>query len=49
MLHHLGRDELAEGRKDRLLLRDDLDDPVLAVLDVEDELPQEGLMVLFAQ
>src|SRR3989475_671082 len=40
-------DELAGGRHDRLLFRDRLDDVVLAVLDVEDELADERLVVLF--
>src|SRR5713226_9054493 len=35
VLRPLGRDELAGRRKRRLLLRDDLNDPVLVVLDVE--------------
>src|SRR6266567_3161933 len=39
--------ELARGRHDRLLFRDRLDDVVLAVLDVEDELADERLVVLF--
>src|SRR5439155_1098457 len=38
--------ELAGRRKDGLLLRDRLEDPVLVVLDVEDELAEEGLVVL---
>src|SRR6266545_903624 len=41
--------ELARGWEDRLLFRDRLDDVVLAVLDVEDELAQEGLVVFFPQ
>src|SRR5438094_693800 len=40
-------DELAGGRHDRLLFRDRLDDVVLAVLDVEDELADDRLVVLF--
>src|SRR5205085_784705 len=35
--------ELARRREDRLLLRHDLQDVVLAAPDVEDELPQERL------
>src|SRR5512145_36436 len=41
--------ELACGREDGLLLRDHLHDAVLAALDLEDELAQEGLVVLLAQ
>jgi hypothetical protein len=37
------------SRKDGLLLRDHLEDPVLVVLDVEDELAEEGLVVLLPQ
>src|SRR5260221_2685804 len=38
------------GRREKgLLLRNDIDDVVLAVLDVEDELAQESLVILLAQ
>src|SRR5262249_55566568 len=36
-------------RERRLLLRDDLEDPMLAILDVEDELAEEGLVIVLAQ
>src|SRR6185437_9572617 len=41
--------ELAGRREHGLLLRDHFQDVVLAVLDVEEELAQEGLVVLLAQ
>src|SRR5262245_30982481 len=41
--------ELAGRGEHRLLLRHHLDDAVLAVLDVENELAEEGLVVLLAQ
>src|SRR5262245_27726886 len=41
--------ELAGGREDRLFLRDDLEDVVLAALDVEDELLEEGLVVVLPE
>ena len=37
------------GGNDRLFLRDHFEDPVLAVLDVENELAQERLVILLAQ
>src|SRR5258707_209022 len=44
-----GSGECARRRRHRLLLRNDVHDVVLAVLDVEDELAQEGLVVFLAQ
>src|SRR5262249_35718027 len=41
--------ELAGRREDRLLLRDDLEDMVLAALHVEDELLEEGLVVVLPE
>src|SRR5216683_74621 len=41
--------ELAGRREDRLFLRHHLDDVVLAALDVEDELVQEGLVIVLAE
>src|SRR5581483_11835668 len=41
--------ELAGRREDGLLLRDHLHDLVLAALDLEDELAEEGLVVFLAQ
>src|SRR5712691_3402508 len=41
--------ELARGWEERLLLGDHLDELVLAALDREDELAQEGLVVLLAE
>src|SRR3990172_6734648 len=41
--------EFAGGWEDRLLFRHDLHDPVLAVLDLEDELAQERLVVVLAE
>src|SRR5712691_9508252 len=41
--------ELAGGWEERLLLGNDVQDLVLAALDREDELAQEGLVVLFAE
>src|SRR5262245_44840637 len=44
-----GLGELAGRRQDGLVLRDDLQESVLVVLDVEDELAEEGLVVLLPQ
>src|SRR5262249_60092506 len=41
--------ELAGRREDRLLLGDDLEDPVLAALHVEDELLEERLVVVLPE
>src|SRR6266436_10273 len=41
--------ELAGWREDRLLLWNCLEDPGLAILHVEDELADEGLVILLAQ
>src|SRR5260221_118191 len=46
---HLGCDELAVRREDRLFLRDHLKDTELAILDVEDKLADERLVVLLTQ
>src|SRR5207253_9537745 len=41
--------EFAFRRKDGLFLRDDIEDPILAFVNVEDELADEGLVILLAQ
>src|SRR5712664_2520909 len=41
--------ECAGRREDRRLLGDDLHNPVLAVTDLEDELANEGLVVVLAE
>src|ERR1700730_15609898 len=44
-----GRREFAGRWKHRLFFWHHLDDPVLAVVDLENELAQEGLMIFLAQ
>src|ERR1700730_4394300 len=44
-----GSGEFAFRREDGLFLRDHIEDPILAFVDVEDELADEGLVILFAQ
>src|SRR5204863_6269358 len=41
--------EFALRRKDGLFLRDDIEDPILAFVNVEDELADEGLVILLTQ
>src|SRR5262245_40339876 len=41
--------ELAGGREDGLVLRDDVEQPVLVVFDVEDEFADEGLVVFLPE
>src|SRR5436190_2033816 len=41
--------EFAFRRKDGLFFRDDIEDPILAFVHVEDELADEGLVILLAQ